>query len=120
MSPITGESTIGTTILCSTPDQSTAVPAASDAPTMPPNRACDDDDGRPFHQVSRFHEVAPTRAEPTMSRPTIPDGGSMRPLPTVPAILVPMKAPKRLHTAAIPRAFRGCLLYTSPSPRDGL
>src|SRR5665647_1679817 len=107
MSPITGESTIGMTILFITPLQSTVAPAASDAPTIPPNRACDDEDGRPFHQVSRFHDVAPTRAEPTMSRPMVPDGGSMMPLPTVLAILLPMKAPKRLHTAAITRAIRG-------------
>jgi len=107
MSPSTGEMTIGMTILSSTPPQSTVDSAASDAPTMPPNSACDDEDGRPFHQVSRFHAVAPIRADPTMSRPTVPDGGSMMPLPTVAATLVPMKAPKRLKTAAITRAIRG-------------
>src|SRR5680860_640926 len=121
MSPTTGESTIGMTILVSTPFQSTGAPAASAAPPMPPNKACDDDDGRPFHQVRRFQVVAPIRAEPTMSRPTVPEGGSMRPLPTVLATLVPMKAPTRLKNAAITSAIRGvrarvdtCLLYTSP------
>src|SRR5450759_3959907 len=64
MSPSTGEMTIGMTILSSTPPQSTVDSAASDAPTMPPNSACDDEDGRPFHQVSRFHAVAPIRADP--------------------------------------------------------
>ncbi len=51
--------------------------------------------------------MAPTRAEPTMSRPTVPDGGEMMPLPTVLATLVPMKAPRRLKTAAMTRAIRG-------------
>ena len=107
MSPITGESTIGMTILSSTPCHRTVVPAARDAPIMAPNNAWDDEDGSPFHQVSRFHAVAPTRADPTMIRPTMPEGGSMMPLPTVLATLVPMKAPKRLNTAAITSAIRG-------------
>src|SRR5664280_2193969 len=107
MSTITGEITIGMTILVSTPTHRTVLLAARDAPTMPPNNRCEDDDGRPFHQVSRFHAVAPMRAEPTMIRPTMPDCGSMMPLPTVSATLVPMKAPKRLKTAAITRATRG-------------
>jgi hypothetical protein len=59
---------------------------------MPPNSACEDDDGKPFDQVSTFHAVAWTRAEPTISRPTVPDGGVMMPVPTVLATLVPMKA----------------------------
>jgi hypothetical protein len=91
MSPITGEITIGMTILVSTPAHSTVLLAARDAPTMPPNNTCDDD-GRPFHQVSKFHAEAPMRAEPTMIWPAMPELGSMMPLPTVSATLVPMKA----------------------------
>ena len=89
------------------PCQSTGAPPASAAPPNPPNNACDDDDGRPSHQVSRFHEMAPTSAEPTMSRPAAPFGGAMMPLPTVVATLVPINAPRRLKTAAIPSAIRG-------------
>ena len=70
-------------------------------------RACEDDEGRPFHQVSRFHPIAPTRAAPTSQRPSIPSGASMIPLPTVWATLVPKNAPTRLATAAISSAMRG-------------
>ena len=33
---------------------------ASAAPAKPPISACDDDDGRPHHHVSRFHTIAPS------------------------------------------------------------
>jgi len=64
---------------------------------MPPNNACEDDDGRPFHQVSRFTRGADEgrtdddQADDARWR-------SMMPLPTVSATLVPMKAPKRLKS----------------------
>jgi hypothetical protein len=46
------------------------VPAeASAAPTSPPIRACEDDDGMPKYQVMRFHVIAPMRAENTRTRP---------------------------------------------------
>ena len=77
MSPTTGESTIGMMIFSITPFHRTGAPAMSSAPTMPPNKACDDDDGRPRHQVRRFHVIAPTSAEATMSRPTAPVGGAI-------------------------------------------
>ena len=35
---------------------------ASAAPAKPPISACDDDDGRPHHQVSRFQTIAPISA----------------------------------------------------------
>ena len=70
-------------------------------------RAWDDEDGRPFHQVSRFHPMAPTRAAPTSQSPSMPSGASMIPLPTVWATLVPKNAPTRFATAAISRAIRG-------------
>src|SRR5262245_3233508 len=33
----------------------------SAAPAKPPISACDEDDGRPHHQVSRFQAMAPTK-----------------------------------------------------------
>lgn len=45
--PTNGEMNIGMTTFSSTPDQMTSVPPASAAPTMPPNRACEDEEGRP-------------------------------------------------------------------------
>src|SRR3569623_1000957 len=34
---------------------------ATPAPDSPPISACERDDGRPHHQVSRFHTIAPMR-----------------------------------------------------------
>ena len=82
-------------------------PAARAAPPSPPMRAWEEDEGSPFHQVSRFHPIAPTRAAPTSQSPSMPCGASMIPLPTVWATLVPKNAPTRLATAAIARATRG-------------
>ena len=69
--------------------------------------ACDDDDGRPNHQVMRFQPVAPTSAAATSQRPSTPLGVSMMPEPMVLATLPPKKAPKRLAIAAMPSATRG-------------
>ena len=85
----------------------TTAPAARAAPPRPPISACDDEDGRPSHQVSRFHPVAPTSAAPTSQSPSAPRGASIMPLPIVLATLVPKKAPARLATAARPSAIRG-------------
>src|SRR5664279_6200617 len=92
------------TILSRTPVQSTVVPAPSAAPTRPPISACDDDDGRPKYQVSRFHPMAPNSAAKTTTRLCDPLGSAMMPLPTVLATLAPRNEPSRLKT---------CLLYTS-------
>src|SRR4051812_9565955 len=80
----------------------TLSPAARPAPTRPPISACDDDEGRPKYQVTRFHVMAPTSAENTT---TIPEPlsscrGSRMPLPTVLATSVETSAPARLATAA--------------------
>ena len=37
-------------------------PLATAAPTRPPISACDDDDGRPHHQVITFQTIAPISA----------------------------------------------------------
>src|SRR5690606_35847903 len=81
--------------------------AAMAAPPSPPMSACEEDDGRPNHQVSRFQAMAPTRPAAQIASPTPPSGASMMPLPMVLATLVPRNAPARLATAAIASAMRG-------------
>src|SRR3954468_4116140 len=81
--------------------------AASAAPTRPPIRAWEDDEGSPKYQVIRFHAIAPISAAKTTCSPPGPDGGSMMPLPTVAATLVEIRAPTRFITAARPNATRG-------------
>ncbi|CAM5394743.1 hypothetical protein STANM309S_04713 [Streptomyces tanashiensis] len=95
------------TTLSSTPPQITSVPPASAAPTMPPNRACEEEDGRPKYQVTRFQMIAPTSAAKRMPIPLSPVGVSMSPSLTVLATPLPMKAPARFMTAAIASAARG-------------
>src|SRR3954453_920908 len=98
MIPAIGEMTIGMTILSRMPPHFTVAPAAGAAPASPPvgagggapratppMSAWEDEDGRPYHQVSMFQPVAPIRAAPTRIRPCMPDGASMMPLPTVAA-----------------------------------
>jgi len=74
--------------------------AESAAPHRPPIRACDDDDGRPSHQVIRFQVIAPISA---LSITGI-DGSTtpvlMMPVAIVAATAVPVSAPIRLVTAA--------------------
>ncbi|GGT55451.1 hypothetical protein GCM10014713_56580 [Streptomyces purpureus] len=95
------------TILSTTPDQITSVPPASAAPTMPPNSACDDEDGRPKYHVTRFHTIAPTSAAKRIPMPREPSGVAIRPSLTVLATPLPRKAPARFITAAIASAARG-------------
>ncbi len=57
-----GDSIIGMTTLSRIPSHSTTLVEASPAPTRPPIRACEDEDGRPKYQVIRFQVMAPTRA----------------------------------------------------------
>src|SRR5436305_8143742 len=67
---ITGDMTAGSTTLPSTPSSLLPLPfqltpdqprPAMVAPIRPPNSACDELDGRPSSQVSRFQTIAPTR-----------------------------------------------------------
>src|SRR3954470_12865962 len=95
-----------TTLLQITP-HCTPTPATRAAPARPPMRACEDDDGRPNHQVMRFQPVAPTRAAATSHSPLTPVGASMMPEPIVAATLPPKKAPNRFAIAAIASATRG-------------
>lgn len=74
---------------------------------MPPNSACEDDEGRPKYQVTRFQMIAPTRAAKRIPIPFCPSGVAIRPSLTVLATPCPRKAPARFITAAMARAARG-------------
>src|SRR3954469_4501145 len=95
------------TTLSRIPSHCTDWEAARAEPTRPPIRACDDDEGRPKYQVIRFQLIAPISAAKTISRPSLPWGGSMIPAPTVLATSVDSSAPTRFITAARARAIRG-------------
>ena len=71
--------------------------AAIMAPTMPPISACDELDGMPSSQVSRFQVMPPTRPANTSSRVTSP--ASTSPLAMVAATAVERKAPTRFSDA---------------------
>ena len=105
--PITGENTIGRTILSMTPLHSTpdTPTAAIMAPMRPPNSAWDELDGSAKYQVTRFHTTAPTSAESTSG--SVTRLVSTMPLPTVLATLVETSAPNRLKPAAMRTAVRG-------------
>ncbi len=107
-----GEMNIGRITLSVMPCQNTCVvPEASAAPTRPPIRACDDEDGRPKYQVTKFQVIAPSRPPMTTPRPLTSDGGEMMPVPTVAATLPASpkngSEPTRLPTAAMSKAKRG-------------
>src|SRR5688572_19748083 len=104
--PTTGDKNIGMTTLSTTLAHCTVTPPARPAPTSPPLRACEDDEGSPKYQVVRFQVIAPTSAASTTTSACSPDGGSST-LNTVFATLVPRNAPTKFMTAAISRATRG-------------
>ncbi|GAB3951952.1 hypothetical protein GCM10027614_54850 [Micromonospora vulcania] len=61
MRPTIGESTIGRMTFSPMLPHCTMPPLASRvAPTRPPKRACEEDDGRPKYQVIRFQAIAPS------------------------------------------------------------
>src|SRR3954471_5181992 len=103
----TGATSAGTITFPSRPSQSTAdVPAcASIAPTTPPINACDELDGRPAHQVTRFQTIAPTRPAKITVRVTSP--ASTMPLAIVAATCSERNAPTKFRTAAPPTATLG-------------
>src|SRR5690242_1066135 len=91
----------------STPSPSTAEnpTEATAAPIMPPISACDDEDGIPNHQVTRFQVMAPIRPAKIAVGVTTP--ASTIPLATVAATVIEMKAPTKLRIAATPTATFG-------------
>src|SRR5919204_1334832 len=104
---IVGAASAGMATLCASPCHCTPLKpdCASAAPTSPPMRACEELDGRPNHQVIRFHAIAPISAARTVcsfARPV-----SMIPFPTVLATAVVTNAPARFATAATATASRG-------------
>src|SRR5690242_15060022 len=105
--PTTGDRNIGMMTLSTTPFHRTSVPPASAAPTRPPNRACEDEEGSPKYQVIRFQTIAPIRAAKRMPIPVEPLGVAIRPSLTVLATPEPRKAPARFITAAMASAARG-------------
>ena len=103
---MSGDKTIGIATFSITPFHWTNWLPAMAAPTSPPMRACDEDDGIPNHQVMRFHAIAPSRAAATTSNPSVEGVTSMMPLPTVFATPSERKAPIKLPIAAISKAVR--------------
>ena len=69
--------------------------AASAAPTTPPISACDELDGRPYHQVIRFHAIAPIRPANTIVG--VIRSASTMPLATVAATSSEMNAPHEVE-----------------------
>ncbi len=93
--------------MCTTPCHSTPLgpDSAIAAPISPPISACDEDDGRPCHHVTRFQTIAPITAASTVF--SVARFESMIPCPTVFATAVVTNAPARFARAAIPTATRG-------------
>ena len=106
MKPTIGEATIGMTTLSTIVCQCTSAPAASAAPTRPPMRAWEDDDGSPKYHVMRFHVIAPSSPASTTISPALPAGGTIVSL-TVWATSWPSSAPRKFMIAASTRAMRG-------------
>ena len=74
--------------------------AASAAPHNPPISACEDEDGRPSHQVIRFQVMPPASAQISTCEVTVTTAVSIRPLAMVLATAVPQNAPIRFIEAA--------------------
>jgi hypothetical protein len=72
---------------------------------MPPMSACDEDEGRPKYQVSRFHAIAPMSPEKTIGR--VITFGSTMPLAIVAATASDRNAPRKFSDAASATAMRG-------------
>src|SRR5687768_10472726 len=85
--------------MASTPDATHA------APIRPPNSACDELDGRPTYQVTRFHMMAPT-SPPKMIAGVIWASSTIPP-EMVLATSTERNAPTRLSTADSATAVRG-------------
>jgi len=106
--PTTGESTIGMrTFSMMVPHWTMPSAANRVAPTRPPKRACEDEDGRPKYQVIRFQMIAPSTPAKTTPRLSTPVGNVTSPSPTVLATPAPKCAPTKLPTAASASAIRG-------------
>src|SRR5690606_17598864 len=81
--------------------------ADSAAPQRPPISACEDEDGRPSHQVIRFQVMPPASAHSSTCAVTLTTSASTSPEEMVLATAVPMKAPIRFMVAARITAWPG-------------
>ncbi len=95
------------TTLETSPCQSTALPpaAAIVEPITPPISACEELDGIPNSQVTRFQMMPPARPAATTVRVTAPV--STRPLAMVAATARERNAPTKFSTPEIATAVRG-------------
>src|SRR5688572_14991350 len=107
MNATRGATTAGISTFPRIPSPKTAsAPAAkNDAPTTPPIRACELDDGSPKYQVVRFQVIAPTR--PAKITVVVIAPASTTSLATVAATSSEMKAPAKFRMAAYATANRG-------------
>src|SRR5580692_6577835 len=102
-----GERMAGRTTLETSPCQSTALPpaAAIVEPITPPISACDELDGMPNSQVTRFQMMPPVR--PAATTVSVTSLVSTRPLAIVAATASERNAPTRLSTPDSATATRG-------------
>src|ERR1700742_1350528 len=102
-----GERMAGSTTLETSPCQSTALPpaAAIVEPITPPISACEELDGMPNSQVSRFQMMPPARPAATTVKVTAPV--ATRPLAMVAATARERNAPTKFSTPEIATAVRG-------------
>src|SRR5215218_2279746 len=102
-----GASTAGRTILFTTTSKlmAPAPPATHVAPIRPPKSACDELEGSPRYQVTRFHTMAPT--SPAKITTGLMRVSSTSPPEMVFATWTDRKAPVTFRQAAIVTAVLG-------------
>src|SRR3954447_12951162 len=102
-----GATTAGIRTLPTSPSASTASnpTAATAEPTTPPISACEELDGSPKYQVTRFQAIAPIRPAKTIVG--VITSALTTSLATVAATLIEMKAPMKLSSEANPIATDG-------------
>src|SRR5919197_1533187 len=104
--PASGDTKMNSTVRCRLCVLTTLQPAlATPAPTKPPISACDEEVGRPSHQVVRFQAIAPTRPANTTASLTT-EGSMIVPMVLATWVLKTRKATKLKKAAQIP-ARRG-------------
>src|SRR4051795_903562 len=99
-----GATTAGIRTLPTSPSVRTASkPAAATAePTTPPISACEELEGSPNHQVTRFQEIAPIK--PAKTTVGVTTAALTTSLATVAATEIEMNAPAKLSSEANPIA----------------
>src|SRR3954453_9195273 len=103
----TGDSTAGTMTLFRTALRwiASSPPATRVAPIRPPNSACDELEGNPRYQVTRFHKIAPT--SPAKMTTGLMSVSSTSPPEIVFATSTDRKAPTRFRQPATVTATFG-------------